>query len=154
MFLSTYSGYAIALFYGVKLINRGQIKDGGSVVTVLFCVVMASSSMGFLAPLIPDFTKAAGASQEIIKVMGDPKQETKMAAKGPKETIEDLEADMELKNVSFFYPERPTITVLDNISLQIPKNKVTAIVGSSGSGKSTIVGLLVSVVTLSPKIWC
>ncbi|PVH91703.1 multidrug resistance protein [Periconia macrospinosa] len=138
MFLSTNSAYSIALFYGVKLLNRGEIKNGGTIVMVLLCVVLANSSMGFLAPLIPDITKATAASQQIIKVIGHPMEDETSAGK----KIDSLEGEMELKGISFFYPERPTLTVMDNLSLRIPKNKVTAIVGSSGSGKSTIVGLL------------
>lgn len=48
----------------------------------------------------------------------------------------------EFENVSFTYPSRPEITVLDQISLSIPANKHTAVVGLSGSGKSTIAGLV------------
>lgn len=48
----------------------------------------------------------------------------------------------EFKDVSFTYPSRPEITVLNNITLSIPANKNTAIVGLSGSGKSTIAGLV------------
>lgn len=48
----------------------------------------------------------------------------------------------EFKDVSFTYPSRPEITVLDNINFSIPPNKHTALVGLSGSGKSTIAGLL------------
>lgn len=48
----------------------------------------------------------------------------------------------EFKNVSFKYPARPEVTVLDGINLSIPPNKHTAIVGLSGSGKSTIAGLV------------
>lgn len=48
----------------------------------------------------------------------------------------------EFKNVSFTYPSRPEITVLDQVSLRVPPNKHTAIVGLSGSGKSTIAGLV------------
>ncbi|PVI03063.1 multidrug resistance protein [Periconia macrospinosa] len=142
MFLSINCAYSIALFYGVKLVNRGQIKDGGTIVTVLLCVVLANSSMGFLAPLIPDITKATAASQQIIKAIGDPSKGETSITNGAGKKIDSLEGEIELKDISFFYPGRPTLTVLDNLSLRIPKNKVTAIVGSSGSGKSTIVGLL------------
>lgn len=48
----------------------------------------------------------------------------------------------EFTNVSFKYPSRPEITVLDNVNLSIPANKHTALVGLSGSGKSTIAGLI------------
>ena len=47
----------------------------------------------------------------------------------------------EFKNVSFTYPSRPEVTVLDQINISIPLSKHTAIVGLSGSGKSTIAGL-------------
>lgn len=51
-------------------------------------------------------------------------------------------AGFEFKDVSFTYPSRPEVTVLDQISLSIPLNKHTAIVGLSGSGKSTIASLV------------
>ena len=47
-----------------------------------------------------------------------------------------------LNNVSFAYPSRPTLTVLKDVSLFLPANETTFIVGSSGSGKSTIAQLL------------
>lgn len=54
----------------------------------------------------------------------------------------EVEAGFEFKDVSFTYPSRPEITVLDHFNLSIPANKHTAIVGLSGSGKSTIAGLV------------
>lgn len=47
-----------------------------------------------------------------------------------------------LKNVEFSYPSRPNKKVLDMLSFTIPAGKTVALVGSSGSGKSTIVSLL------------
>lgn len=51
-------------------------------------------------------------------------------------------ADVVFENVSFSYPSRPGVKVLDDISFRIQLGKNTALVGPSGSGKSTIVGLL------------
>lgn len=56
--------------------------------------------------------------------------------------LSQAEGGFEFKNVSFTYPSRPEITVLDQINLRIPPKKHTAIVGLSGSGKSTIAGLV------------
>lgn len=50
--------------------------------------------------------------------------------------------DFVLENVSFRYPSRPESLVLDNMDLEIPRGKTIALVGKSGCGKSTIVGLL------------
>ncbi|KAF1996279.1 multidrug resistance protein 14 [Amniculicola lignicola CBS 123094] len=142
MFFSMQCAYALSLFYGCRLVSRGEIKDGGDVVTVLFCMILASTSMGFIAPLIPDFSKAFAASQQIIKLIGDPKAPAVSKDNNSHKTLESFRGDLEVRNITFAYPERPSVTVVDNMSLHIPANKVTAIVGHSGSGKSTIVGLL------------
>lgn len=56
--------------------------------------------------------------------------------------ISQADGGFEFKDVSFTYPSRPEITVLDHLDLSIPAKKHTAIVGLSGSGKSTIAGLV------------
>lgn len=57
------------------------------------------------------------------------------------------ECGFELKGVSFRYPSRPEVQVLDDVNISIPPLKHTAIVGQSGSGKSTITGLLTRLYT-------
>lgn len=54
----------------------------------------------------------------------------------------DLCGSIEFSDVSFEYPQRPGIKALDKLSLAIEPNKVTAIVGESGAGKSTVTNLL------------
>jgi ATP-binding cassette subfamily B (MDR/TAP) protein 1 len=51
---------------------------------------------------------------------------------------------IKLTNVNFRYPSRPKTLVLKNVSISIPRNSCTALVGRSGSGKSTIASLLVA----------
>jgi ATP-binding cassette subfamily B (MDR/TAP) protein 1 len=48
----------------------------------------------------------------------------------------------QLQNVDFSYPSRPDVLVLRDFSLSIPPGKTVAIVGCSGSGKSTVVSLI------------
>lgn len=50
--------------------------------------------------------------------------------------------DIVFDKVTFAYPSRPHVKILDNLDLNIEAGKITAIVGPSGSGKSTIVGLI------------
>lgn len=53
-----------------------------------------------------------------------------------------MEGNIEFENVMFSYPSRPDVLVLNAFSLKLSKNTTTALVGSSGSGKSTVVSLI------------
>lgn len=54
----------------------------------------------------------------------------------------DLKGFIELKKVKFSYPSRPTVQVLNNVSLQIQPGQTVALVGESGCGKSSIIALI------------
>ena len=54
----------------------------------------------------------------------------------------NFEGEIEFKNVTFAYPLKPDVNVLKNLSTKIEKGKVVAIVGHSGSGKTTISNLI------------
>ena len=53
-----------------------------------------------------------------------------------------MTGDIEFQSVNFAYPSRPDILILNDFTLKIPANTTTALVGSSGAGKSTVVSLL------------
>ena len=55
---------------------------------------------------------------------------------------ESMNGAIEFDEISFAYPSRPDSMVLNGFSLMIPPNTTTALVGSSGAGKSTVVSLL------------
>jgi ATP-binding cassette subfamily B (MDR/TAP) protein 1 len=56
--------------------------------------------------------------------------------------LDGLDGTIELRNIRHIYPSRPEVVVMEDVSLVIPAGKQTALVGTSGSGKSTIVGLV------------
>lgn len=51
-------------------------------------------------------------------------------------------SQMELRDVSFYFPTRPEVMALDGVSMKLRPGRLVALVGGSGSGKSTLVGLL------------
>jgi ATP-binding cassette subfamily B (MDR/TAP) protein 1 len=57
-------------------------------------------------------------------------------------TLEKVDGNLELRNVDFAYPSRIHAQIFRNFNLQIPAGRTVALVGSSGSGKSTVVALL------------
>lgn len=56
--------------------------------------------------------------------------------------LDSVSGLIELKYVDFSYPSRPEVRILNNFSLTVPAGKTIALVGSSGSGKSTVVSLI------------
>lgn len=57
-------------------------------------------------------------------------------------TLEDIKGEIELKDVYFRYPARPDMQIFAGFSLCVPSGKTAALVGQSGSGKSTVISLL------------
>jgi ATP-binding cassette subfamily B (MDR/TAP) protein 1 len=100
---------------------------------------MGSTSLGMVAPAIPDFIKAAAAAKSVFDTLDEIKSEH---IPSEKRQITDLNGHIRFENVSFCYPSRPNVSVLSNATMSFAPNQITALVGPSGSGKSTIVALL------------
>ncbi|KAF4441611.1 multidrug resistance [Fusarium acutatum] len=107
---------------------------------VVLSVLLASSSIGLLYPQVPALANGAAAASELFKIFDKPSSLDPLGNEG--KVPESCHGHLEAEDVSFSYPSRPDTNVLNNISLNIPAGKTTAIVGASGSGKSTIIGLL------------
>lgn len=58
------------------------------------------------------------------------------------EILQQISGTVEFKGIKFAYPSRPSNIIFENICLTIPAGKTMALVGASGSGKSTIISLL------------
>src|SRR5579859_6337449 len=112
----------------------------GTILTVLFAIIIGAFSLGALGPRIEAFAKASAAAQKIFQTLQRIPTIDSLDAGG--ERLERVKGEIELRGVSFIYPARPEVTVLKNVSMMIPPGKFTAAVGPSGSGKSTILQLL------------
>ncbi|EPZ30847.1 ABC transporter domain-containing protein [Rozella allomycis CSF55] len=133
-----YAFIALGLWYGSTLISDG-IYSGGNVVTVFFAFLIGAFSLGNLGPYISAFGNAQGAAFFVFNTIERNPLIDLMSNSGKR--IENLQGNIEFKNVKFSYPSRPDIEVLHGINLQIPAGKIVAFCGTSGSGKSTIIQL-------------
>jgi ATP-binding cassette subfamily B (MDR/TAP) protein 1 len=86
-----------------------------------------------------DFTKAAAAAKDVLKMIARQPEIDSSSTDGLKP--DNVQGRIEIRNVSFKYPARPTVQVLNDVSMVFDEGKTTALVGASGSGKSTIIAL-------------
>lgn len=96
--------------------------------------------MGQSAPSVAAFAKARVAAAKIFRII-----DHKPGVVANNESGVELEAitgKLELRNVEFSYPSRPDTPILKDFCLTVPAGKTIALVGSSGSGKSTVVSLI------------
>lgn len=138
-FFAMYCAYALAFWYGVKLFLQGEMADGGKVVTVLFAVIIGTSSITMIAPAMGDFTKAAAAAKAVLDLINQEPHIDPIGLGGIHP--DSVQGSIIVKGVIFAYPARPTMNVLNGVNMEFEAQKTTAIVGASGSGKSTIVAL-------------
>jgi ATP-binding cassette, subfamily B (MDR/TAP), member 1 len=119
-------------------------EDHADELRVLFSVVIGTSSITMIAPSIGEFAKAAAAAKSVLEMIQRQPNIDPLGDEG--EQPKTVEGHISLCNVSFAYPARPTVNVLDigdgANGIEFEAGKITAIVGASGSGKSTIVGLI------------
>jgi ABC-type multidrug transport system fused ATPase/permease subunit len=101
----------------------------------MFSVMMAVMNFGRLATPIVAIAKAASAATELFVTIDAEKPDTT----GLKEPEISANDNIRVQNVSFSYPSRPNVLILDGLDIEFEAGKVTAIVGPSGCGKSTVV---------------
>lgn len=148
IFLGAFSSFGLAFWYGTRLLVNGRLDDVGTIIIVLLCIMMMVFSFERVATPLTSVSKAAVAACEFFAVIDAP-----LPYKGHlKDPDVSATEDIVFKNVTFAYPSRPHVKILDELDLTIEAGKLTAIVGPSGSGKSTIVGLVERWYTLKQQV--
>jgi ATP-binding cassette, subfamily B (MDR/TAP), member 1 len=85
-------------------------------------------------------TEASSAAERIMELIRRvPKIDSES---GAGEVLENVAGEVDFRNVAFCYPSRPKSPVFVNFSLHVPAGRSVALVGASGSGKSTVIALL------------
>ncbi|XP_055915258.1 multidrug resistance protein homolog 65-like [Eupeodes corollae] len=138
-----YFGYAIALTYGGILCSEGKaqyyniIKVSESLLFGLFILAISLA-------LAPTFTSALISGDTLLRILD---RRPRIKSSRHSDVRENLKIKQSLKgirynNVSFRYPTRPDVQVLNGLNLEVLQGKTIALVGASGCGKSTCIQLL------------
>lgn len=128
------------IWYGSALVSAGDISVGDLTTYILYSIFVAGS-MGSFPELYANIQKAIGASERVIEIL-DEQQEDAGLLQTEKIIENTIEGTIAFENVTFAYPSRREITVLKSVSFEAQAGEKLAIVGPSGTGKSTIAALV------------
>ncbi len=130
-----FAGIVSVGWYGAHLVLVGEISPG-----TLFSFIMFTALIGFsiagLGDIFSQIQRSIGASERVLEILNEP-GESRHNGNSLK-----LKGAIDFKNVDFFYPSRPDYQVLRELDFSIKPGEKVALVGQSGSGKSTIINLL------------
>ncbi|KAK1411806.1 hypothetical protein QVD17_32582 [Tagetes erecta] len=138
-YFTVFCCYALLLWYGGYLVRHGY-TNGGLAISTMFSVMIGGLALGQSAPSMSAFAKARVAAAKIFKIIDHKPTVDRNCDSGLE--LDSVSGQLELKNVDFSYPSRPDVKILNNFNLIVPAGKTIALIGSSGSGKSTVVSLI------------
>jgi ABC-type multidrug transport system fused ATPase/permease subunit len=137
-----FGAIVLVIWYGVKLKNAGEIGLDELTSFILYSVFVGGS-IGGVADIFGKVQKAIGSTENLFDLMEEEKEKLEHDSAIPSvSTKNKLKGKIQFDHVQFAYATRADKTVLDDVSFKIEAGERVAIVGSSGSGKSTIASLL------------
>ncbi|EGD97754.1 hypothetical protein TESG_08506 [Trichophyton tonsurans CBS 112818] len=131
--------YGLCFWQSGRYIISGHMSPGAAV-TATMAIVIGGFSIGRVAPSLQSFMASTASASMIIRSMQRASPEDPLSTEG--ERPEGVKGEVSFNDVSLVYPSRQNVAVLKHVCLKMPAGKTTAIVGPTGSGKSSIVGLV------------
>ncbi|KAL4876286.1 P-loop containing nucleoside triphosphate hydrolase protein [Aspergillus karnatakaensis] len=135
----TFMSHSLNFWVGSVFIAQGHahLTD---VITVAFAILIGSHIFGGIAPHMRAFAGAVAAASKVYSIIDRVSPLDPSSKEGLK--LGNMQGNIAFRKVKHVYPGRPEQVILDDFNLEIQAGKRTAIVGASGSGKSTIIELI------------
>ncbi|KAJ1664697.1 hypothetical protein IW140_003973 [Coemansia sp. RSA 1813] len=132
--------YCVGLNFGIWRIYN-DVRTPQEILNAIFALLIGGFSLSSMAPNISAITSAQGCAAKVFAVIDrvspiDP-LDTETGTK-----VERIRGSIEFKDVSFRYPSRPDVPILEGFNVEIRPGQKVALVGASGCGKSTTIGLI------------
>lgn len=127
----------VILVGGFNVRNGGTITPGNTMAAITY-LAQILHGITFMANIFQTFSRAKASVDRINEVMKCPE----IITDGVGSKLQDSKGTVEFRNVSFSYPESEGDPVLENISLRVNRGETLAIIGATGSGKSSLVHLI------------
>ncbi|XP_036947510.1 bile salt export pump-like [Acanthopagrus latus] len=140
MWLIIFLCYGLAFWYGSSLVVDTAEYTPGTLMQVFFGVLVAAMNLGQASPCLEAFAAGRGAATIIFETIDREPEIDCLSEAGYK--LDRVKGDIEFHNVTFHYPSRPEVKILDQLSVAVKSGETTAFVGPSGAGKSTAIQLI------------
>ncbi|KAK9165116.1 hypothetical protein Scep_000307 [Stephania cephalantha] len=137
MYAVMFCSWGLLLWQASVLVSRHSV-DGAKAFMTIVNVVYSGFALGQAIPNLADIAKGRAAIAKMISLI-DPVDTTKQKNEG--NILPKVNGQIDFCKVTFAYPSRSTM-VFEALSFSVNHGKTVAIVGQSGSGKSTIVSLI------------
>lgn len=115
-----------------------ELASFKSVMKSFMVLIVTALAMGETLALAPDLLKGNQMVASVFEVMDRKSGITGDAG----EELKTVEGTIELKRIHFSYPSRPDVIIFKDFNLRVPSGKSIALVGQSGSGKSSVISLI------------
>ncbi|XP_063503220.1 ABC-type oligopeptide transporter ABCB9 isoform X4 [Pongo pygmaeus] len=125
------------LYYGGHLVISGQMTSGNLIAFIIYEFVLGDC-MESVGSVYSGLMQGVGAAEKVFEFIDRQPTMVHDGSLAP----DHLEGRVDFENVTFTYRTRPHTQVLQNVSFSLSPGKVTALVGPSGSGKSSCVNIL------------
>jgi ATP-binding cassette subfamily B (MDR/TAP) protein 1 len=123
--------------YGSVLMGKG-LASFKSVMKSFFVLIVTALAMGETLALAPDILKG---NQMVASVFDVTDRKTEVTSDVGEELM-TVEGTIELRGIQFSYPSRPEAVIFKDFNLKIRSGQCMALVGQSGSGKSSVISLI------------
>lgn len=135
-----FGGIVGVLWWGAQDVVQGRMSAGELSQFILYAVIAASTA-GALSQVYGEMKRAAGALERISEIL-TLEPDIRSPAQPYRPDANTVQGRITLDNLSFSYPSRPEVAVLQHLNLEIEPGQTVALVGPSGAGKSTLFQLL------------
>ncbi|XP_024991058.1 putative multidrug resistance protein [Cynara cardunculus var. scolymus] len=135
----TTAAISLAYWYGGREMNKGLVT-AKQMFQVFFILMTTGKNIADAGSMSSDLSKGGGAVKSVLAVLDRKTEIDPDDSEGLK--VRRINGHIELMNVHFSYPSRPEQMIFQGLSLKIEAGRTVALVGQSGSGKSTIIGLI------------
>lgn len=133
-----FGGIVGVVWFGARLVAEGDLILA-DLLTFIFYTAFIGGSVGGLGDIYAQLQKTIGASDRILEILEDPSEmDVTLTESKPPIAF----GKIEIQDVHFLYPSRPSVEILKGISITIEPGQKVAIVGTSGTGKSTLAQLM------------